>query len=116
MIDLKILQAVSTHLLMHVPDDRFETVVGFVSGLDAADGYTTLRRFGCWLADRDGGPSNLVWWAQLARRRLSQLDVERVSVRLLSPSDNAALIGDLFRLLEEFLTLPEAPGVSTEVV
>ncbi|MEU5869740.1 hypothetical protein ABZ815_51860 [Nonomuraea sp. NPDC047529] len=93
---------------MFLPDDRYETMVAFVSGFDAAVDGTLLREFSGWCLDRWEHPESGFHWSALIRERALSCESDR-TVNLSSDPD-ASVKSLLLDLLQQFFEEKDRSG------
>lgn len=77
---------------MYLPDDRYASVVSFVTGLASASDGRMLAEFNEWVGVRvRGGRTPVVWWSVIYD-----------SIPSDSPSRDAEAVDRLLELLESF--------------
>jgi hypothetical protein len=90
---------------MFVVDDRYLTLVAFVSGCDAATDYELLHGFRQWVAQKCHGIQStaLSWEVLVAGTRVPECLDGQISLGSLDPSIEAQLRLDLLDLIDDFL-------------
>jgi hypothetical protein len=92
---------------MYLLDDRYMTLVGFVTGCDAATEWRLLNGFDSWIEDHLAvGRSGLHWSTIVAGKRAPALLDESRTGTEMSPEQERAASDDLFEMLDRFLSRP----------
>lgn len=88
---------------MYLPDDRYESVVAFITGLSSASDGHMLDGFNDWVASRLLGHSSpRIWWA-----------IVKDAVPSGSQEPDQAAVELLLELLEQFARHRDSSGRST---
>lgn len=92
---------------MWLPDERYTTLVAFVTGCDAASGQALLYGFNEWLAAFYlCRPTSVAWWGQVGDRITPDHPESRRHYGDLDEEASRPLNAELFDRLLEFLNVP----------
>jgi hypothetical protein len=103
-----LLQSVRLRRRMFLLDDRYVTLVGFITGCDAATDWRLLDGFNEWIADKIlGHESSFHWSTIVAAKTLPHFLNEPRSGNTIPPADEPVVCDDLLMLLDNFLEARE---------